>query len=86
MRVMIPTHLHRYTDGVSEVEATGATLGEVLTSLDETFPGLRFRVVNEQDEIRPHVRLVVNESIARDLKSPVGPGDTVHIIAALSGG
>jgi molybdopterin converting factor small subunit len=43
-------------------------------------------VIDEQDRIRPHMRLFVNASEARELTVPVREGDTVHIICALSGG
>jgi len=86
VRVVVPTHLRRYTDGAAEVEGSGASLEEVVADLDARFPGIRFRVVNEQGAIRRHMRFAVNGEVAPDLFAPVGPGDTVHIIAALSGG
>src|SRR5439155_374271 len=52
MRVRLPTHLRAYTKGVAEVEASGATLAEVLADLDQRYPGLRFRVGDEQGRIR----------------------------------
>jgi sulfur-carrier protein len=85
MRVIVPSHLRSYTNGESEVEAQGATLGEVLLDLDARFKGMRFRVVDEQDRIRPHVKFFVGGDEAQTLDVPVGHRE-VQIIAALSGG
>jgi len=84
--VRIASPLHSYTAGESRIEGRGATLAEVLGDLDERFPGIRFRMIDEQDRIRPHMRLFVNTEEARDLAAPVRGGDTVHVICALSGG
>ncbi|HWT78409.1 MAG TPA: MoaD/ThiS family protein [Candidatus Acidoferrum sp.] len=86
MRVFIPPPLRSYTGGRAWVEVEGVTLGDVLGALDAQYPGLRFRVVDEQDRIRPHIRFVVREEFAHALTQPLGPGDEVQIICALSGG
>jgi molybdopterin converting factor small subunit len=86
MRVLIPPPLRSYTGGRAWVEAEGATLGAVLGALDARYPGLRFRIVDEQDRIRPHIRFVVREEFAQALSQPLEPGDEVQIICALSGG
>ncbi len=85
MRVVVPTHLQRYTARVAEVEADGATLAEVLVALDRRYPGIRFRVVDEQDRIRPHIKFFVGEELAHDLAVPI-EGRDVLIVAAFSGG
>ena len=59
MKVLIPSPLYSYTKR-REVEASGATLGELFVDLDRQYRGLRFRVIDEQDRIRPHVRVFVN--------------------------
>jgi sulfur-carrier protein len=84
--VRIASPLRSYTDGASSVAADGASLHEVLAYLDQHFPGIRFRMVDEQDRIRPHMRLFVNTSEAKELSASVRTGDTVHVICALSGG
>ena len=85
MQVLIPSALRSYTR-VSRVEAAGATLGEVLADLDRQFPGLRFRMVDEQDRLRPHMRVFVNGQALHDLALPLQPSDDVSIVQALSGG
>lgn len=85
MRVIVPSHLHSYTNGQAEIAAEGATLGDVLASLEARFRGIRFRVVDEQGRIRPHVKFFVGGEEAHDLATPVGERE-VQIVAALSGG
>ena len=86
MRVLIPPPLHSYTDGLTVVEEEGATLAEMLARLDARFPGIRFRIIDEQDRIRPHIKFFVNTRLVAEIQRAVGPGDDVQIIAALSGG
>jgi len=82
----IPSALRSYTAQKSAVDAQGATLGEVLSALDRCYPGLRFRIITEQDTIRPHIRIFVNEEQAGDLSVALRPADEIHIVCALSGG
>ena len=85
MNVLIPTPLRSYT-GQRLVEASGSTLGAVLADLDRQFPGIRFRMINEQDGMRPHVRFFVNGKQVFDLSQPLRSTDEVVIVQALSGG
>lgn len=85
MNVLIPTPLRSYTRQ-RLVEASGSTLGELLADLDRQFPGIRFRMINEQDRTRPHVRFFVNGKQAFDLSQPLHLADEVVIVQALSGG
>jgi len=84
--VRIPSPLRSYTAGAVTVAADGATVAEVLASLERHYAGIRFRMVDEQSRIRPHIRLYVNTEEVKDLSRPVGSRDTVHVICALSGG
>jgi len=85
MQVLIPTSLRSYTR-VSRVEAAGATLGDVLADLDRQFPGIRFRMLDEQEQLRPHMRVFVNGKAIHDLAQPLRATDDVSIVQALSGG
>jgi molybdopterin converting factor small subunit len=86
VKVYVPSALRSYTGGQDEVEASGATLEEVLRELDKRYPGFRFRIVDEQDAIRPHIKIFVNHDQARDLTVLVRSDDEVSILLALSGG
>ena len=86
MKVLLPTPLASYTAGAREVEAEGATLGALLHDLDRRYPGIRFRMIDEQDAVRAHIKLFVNRALERDLGRALAPGDELLVIAALSGG
>ena len=85
MKVRIPSPLISYTEK-REVEAQGGTLEELLADLDRRFPGIRFRVIDEQGALRPHMRLFVNGAQVRELARELRPSDEVQFIQALSGG
>jgi molybdopterin converting factor small subunit len=86
MRVRVASALRSYTEGASSVEASGATIAEVLADLDRQFPGIRFRVVDEQNRLRRHMKVFVNSDAVRDLSTAVAPDDEVTLMQALSGG
>jgi len=81
--VLLPPHLRSYTAGAAEVHAEGLTLGGVLADLESRYPGMRVRIIDEHDRIRPQVRCFIAGAPAFDLEAPV-IGD-VRIVATLSG-
>lgn len=85
MKVLIPGALRSYTRQ-SHVDASGQTLLEVFADLDQRYPGLRFRVVDEQDQLRPNMRIFVNGMGVRDLRHALASADSVALVLALSGG
>ena len=85
MIVYIPSPLLSYTQ-TKQVNANGATIAEMFADLEHQFPGFRFRIVNEQDEVREHFQIFVNQRIIKNLNEPLAPNDEVRIIAAISGG
>ena len=86
MRVSVPSPLFSYTGGQRIVEVDAQSLVQMLTALDGRYPGLRHRIVDEQDRIRPHIRFFVNGDMAGTLDRALAPEDEVMIVAALSGG
>lgn len=85
MKVEICSPLQSYTRR-PVVEAQGASLAEVLEDLDRRFPGLRFRIVDEHDRVRRHIRLFVNGVETERLTQRLSAEDELRIVAALSGG
>ena len=85
MRVLVPSALRPYT-GASRVEAVGDTLLALFADLDQRYPGIRFRMIDEQDAMREHIRIFVNHDEAQGLQQPLRAQDDVHLICALSGG
>ena len=86
MTIHIPSALRSYTRQQSEVHVEGSSLGDVLTELDNRYPGFRFRIVTEQDKIRPHIRIFVNDEQTQELLAPLDKDDRIYIVCALSGG
>ena len=86
MKVHVGSVLYEYTGGRAEVTATGSTVTAVLDDLERRFPGLRFRVIDEQGRIRPHMRLFVGGATVGDLRTRVSEKDELHVLGALSGG
>src|SRR5262245_60707454 len=85
VKVLIPTPLRSYTQA-REVDASGTTMGEVLADLERQFPGIRFRVIDEQDRMRAHMRFFINGEQVFDLERKLKPTDDIQIVQALSGG
>jgi sulfur-carrier protein len=85
VQVLIPSALRSYT-GRMHVQAQGATLGALLLDLERQFPGLRFRMVDEQDNLRPHMRVFVDGQALDKLTDQLQAQHDVNIVQALSGG
>jgi sulfur-carrier protein len=94
VRVLIPGLLRSYTDGAAVVDlliaadrpAAGVSLADALAALDARYPGMRFRVVDEQGKIRPHIKMFVGSNLARDLATRLPANPVLMIVGALSGG
>ena len=86
VRVLIPGPLRSYTGESGVVAAHGNTLDEILADLDLRYPGLRFRVIDEQGGIRRHIKFFVNGAAASNLQPAMHDADEVMIVCALSGG
>ena len=86
MRVLIPGPLRDYTANAAAVSADGLTLGGLLADLDRRFPGLRFRIIDEQGRIRRHIKFFVDGVQANDLNPTLDRVTEVMIVCALSGG
>lgn len=90
MQVRIPGLLRSYTKGAEVVgvdpRTAAPTLADALADLDARFPGLRFRIVDEQGAIRPHIKIFVDGELARDLGTVARPEAELMIVGALSGG
>jgi hypothetical protein len=85
MKVLIPSALRSYT-GALWVQAEGATLAAVLVHLDRQFPGIRFRMIDEHDRVRRHIRFFAGGVALSDLAHPLRADEDLLIVQALSGG
>ena len=89
VHVRIPTILRNYTDGASEVDAQGSTLGEVLDDLESNHNGIKARVLDDSGQIRRFVNVYVGNDDVRfldGLGSSTPDGTQISIIPAVAGG
>ena len=87
--VRIPTPLRKLTQNQEVVEAEGTTIRELIESLERTYPGLKERICDDQDQIRRFVNIFVNDEDVRFLEESetlVKSGDEVSIVPAIAGG
>src|SRR3954465_888925 len=88
-KILIPTPLRPYTDKQDAVDASGATVGELLADLTAKHAGLKAHLFNEQGKLRSFVNIYVNDEDIRYLQkeqTPVASGDTLSIIPSVAGG
>jgi len=89
-RVAIPSPLRSYCAGAATVTvacaADSPSLGDVLAALESDYPGIRFRMQDEQGHLRPHIKVFIDADVERDLAVRIPPGAEIMIVAALSGG
>jgi sulfur-carrier protein len=87
--VRLPTVLRPQANGQSLVQQRGGTVGEVVTELVETYPGLRTNLLDDQGNVRKFVNVYVNDEDIRflsKLDTPLKEGDEVAILPAVAGG
>jgi MoaD family protein len=87
--VRVPTSLRNLTGGSDEVSAEGATVGEVISNLEKTHPGIRDRLLDDKGAVRRHVNIYVGEEDIRflsGLQTELKQGDQISVIPAIAGG
>jgi len=86
VRVRIAALLHSYTGGLKIIEVEASTIGEAIATLDRRFPEIAFRIVDEQEQIRPHMNIFLGEEKVRDIAASIEGTAEIYIVGALSGG
>src|SRR3989338_5705328 len=87
--IHIPTPLRPFTDKQESVEATGATVGELLADLTKRYDGLRKHLYTEEGKLRNFVNVYLNDEDIRYMQreqTPVKPGDSLSIVPSVAGG
>ncbi len=87
--VRIPTPLRKLTNGKEEVSATGATVRDLIASLEQQYPGIKERICDEAGNVRRFVNIFANDEDIRFLKNldtPVKDSDDLSIVPAIAGG
>ncbi|WGW10432.1 MoaD/ThiS family protein [Saxibacter everestensis] len=87
--IRLPTILRNYTNGNAEVPVAGATLGDAIDDLEQNYPGLRARILDDNGDIRRFVNVYVNDEDVRFAGGPqtaLPAGSSVSVLAAVAGG
>ncbi len=87
--VKIPTPLRTLTNNDDSCEIDASNLGDVVTALEATYPGMQERLLDEGGEIRRFVNIFVNGEDVRflnGLTTTLDTGDEVSIVPAVAGG
>ncbi len=89
VKVLVPTPLQKFTNNQAKLECTGSDITELLDSLDQSCPGIKNRLYDEQGQLRRGLNLYVNSEDIRFLEgtnTALNDGDEVSIINAFAGG
>ena len=87
--VRIPTPLRSVTDGQDKVNAEGATLRQLIDSMEGQYPGIKERLCDGDGGLRNFVNVYVNGEDVRFLdgvESATSEGDEIRIVPAVAGG
>ena len=87
--VRIPTPLRKLTEGKEEVSVAGATVGEVIASLEQSYPGIKARICDDSGQVRRFVNIFANDEDIRflqNLDTSVSDKDEISIVPAIAGG
>ena len=89
VKVLIPTPLQKFTRDQATIECDGGTIAELLDFLEQSFPGIKARLCDEQGQLRRFVNFYVNSEDIRFLEgsnTALTAGDEVSIVPAVAGG
>jgi len=89
VKVLVPTPLQQFTEAQATIECSALNVGELIDTLDQSYPGIKSRLCDEKGEVRRFLNFYVNsedirflDGIATSLKD----GDEVSIVPAVAGG
>jgi MoaD family protein len=83
--VKLRAPLRDLAGGQTQVSLEGTTVGEVIRSLEQTYPRVSGWILDEQGHVRQHVNVFLNgERIRED--APLRPDDVIHVLPSISGG
>jgi len=79
--------MQKLTNGQTQIEIEGNSVGQIIDHLDAAFPGFRARLCTTDGQLKPDIAVAVDGEVVVDgLRSTVGPQSEVHFLPALSGG
>lgn len=88
VKVQIPTPMRQHTEGQAVVEASAASIGELLQGIGAKYPGIQGRLF-ENGQVRRFVNIYLNDEDIRyldNMNTAIKDGDVVSIVPAVAGG
>jgi molybdopterin converting factor small subunit len=89
VRLELPTGLRQFAGGKDSFEVRAATLAEAIRGMNAEYPGLAYRLLDDQGRMRRFVLVFVNEDPVAHLPPEdvrLRDGDTVYIVPSVAGG
>ncbi len=89
VKVLVPTPLQKFTNDQATLECSASNIGELIDSLEESCPGIKSRLCDEEGKPRRFLNFYVNSEDIRFLEgteTPLKDGDEVSIVPAVAGG
>jgi sulfur-carrier protein len=89
VRVTLPSALREYAQGQDAVDVHADTLADAIARLATDFPGLGYRILDDQGRLRRFVNAYVNDELVSQIEPQdvrLRDGDTVHILPSVAGG
>ena len=87
--VQFTSNLNRFYPDLKELEIEANTIAQLVEQIDKLFPGLKGYLVTDQNSLRDHVNIFINDNMVKDrhkLEDQIGQHDKVFVMQALSGG
>lgn len=88
--IKFTTHLQRFFPDLKQnMWIPGKSVAEIITGLNDQYPGLADYIVDERGTLRKHVNIFINDELIHDrqrLSDTVQDEQQVFIFQALSGG
>ncbi len=85
--VFIPSLLEGLTGGARTVEVSGRNLRQVINALDERYPGMKERLLDEDGALIPEIMAAIDgETNHLGLLQPVTEATEIQFVPAIGGG
>ena len=84
--VFIPSLMQSLTGGQRTVETPGTTVRQIVDQLEQTFPGMKERLVDD-GRIKSNISVAIDGEVTPlGLLAKVGESSEVHFLPAIGGG
>jgi sulfur-carrier protein len=89
VKVHVTSVIQKVVNGQREFDGDGSTVGELITNIDQRYPGFAEQLMDDRGQLHRFVNIYLNDEDVRYLngkETPLSDGDTVSILPALAGG